>query len=220
MSKANFMPVRFEGAFEMWSPDRLVIETVTKRSGSDSWMQVRSSRDDRYEEVSGLVEDTQERVIEASRAGELTAYVHVVETGLFYVIPAPVWDGNDAIGYLAGRLYKGVMDDDYHRSMPDNFMNTPIMFLGAEAKTWLKGATVGLMPAKLPTAVPSGDLVAWYNGLTKDERASKRTVLLQMARDRFPQYHVARDRVADIRMKDIGHLPSGRPKTNGDVIGD
>ena len=215
-NKANFMPVQFAGAFEMWSPDRLIIETVTKRLGNDSWLQVTSSRDKRYEETSAIVEDTQEKLIEACQLGVLTAYVHNVETGLFYVIPEPVWDGFDAIGYLAGRLYLGVMDDDYHRSIPNAFLNTSIMVLGDDAKAWLKGSTVASLPATLKSPVPGGALDRWFGKLSAEQLALENEDFVKSARDFFPGHRVARDRVLDMKRRSVGLGSPGRPKINGE----
>ncbi len=215
-NKANFVAARFGGSFEMWSPDRLIIATVTKRLGGEAWLEVVSSRHERYEEVSAIVEDTQEKVIEAFRDGSLTAYVHKVETGLFYVIPAPIWDGFDAMGYLDGRLYLGVMDDDYHRSMPTAFLDTPIMILGDAATAWLRGAVVSSLPAVMKPAVPSGKLEKWFDGLSEDQRGLKNEEFVQLARDAFPDHTVGKHRFLDFRRLRDGHREAGRPKISGE----
>jgi hypothetical protein len=216
MTKANFMAARFGGTFEMWSPERLVIETVTKRLGGDSWMAVRSSRDERYDEVSNIITDTQEKIIDAFRSGALTSYVHNIDTGLFYVIPARVWDGDemmgdDSMGYLDGRLYRGIFDDEYHRSIPGQFLDTAIMIVGDAALAWLKSATVAALPQTLKRSLSFADLDRWFVGLGDDRKAMKNADLVQAARDHFPEYHVARDRVLDLRRKTDGPRDAGRP---------
>jgi hypothetical protein len=215
-NSANFMAARFAGSFEMWSPDRLVIETITKRLGGDSWQLVVSSRDGRYEEISAIVEDTQEKIIEAFRSGALIAYVHRIETGLFYVVPAQVWDGFDAMGYLDGRLYLGVMDTAYHRSIPDQFLDTALMVVGDEARAWIKGAAAAPLLAELPKPVPGGLLDKWFDGLSDEELGFTNERFLQLAREAFPTYYVARDRPLDIRRHRVGKRAAGRPKTNGE----
>lgn len=215
-NKANFMAAQFGGAFEMWSPDRLVIETVTKRLGGDAWLEVQSSRDERYDEVSGIVEDTQEKMIEAFRSGAIVAYVHNIDTGLFYVIPTRVWDGDgmmgdDSMGYLDGRLYRGIFDDDYYRSIPSQFLDTAIMIVGDAAQAWLKSAAVAAMPRTLKKPVPFGDLDKWFSGLGDNRKEMKNTELVSAAWVYFPDHHVARDRVLDLRRKTDGLRDPGRP---------
>lgn len=212
MLKADFMATGFSGSFEMWPPDQLTIAAVTKRLGGDeSWLKVISTRDERYEELHSIFEHTQEKVIDAFREGDLATYVHHIATGLFYLIPAALWDGFEAVGYLAGRLYRGVMDDDYHRSIPQQFIDTPIMVHGDDATAWLKSPAVAALPLELPKPIPGAKLDQWFTALGDSRKALKNSELVQAARDKFPDYHVARDRVLDLRKKEDGHRRAGRP---------
>lgn len=215
MTKANFMAARFGGSFEMWSPDRLIIATVTKRLG-EGWQEVTTFRHPRYEEVGAIIEDTQETIIDAFRLGLLTSYVHNIDTGLFYVVPAPIWDGEDAMGYLAGRLYLGVMDDDYHRSIPAQFVGTPLMILGDEALSWLKGSVASALSATIAPPVPSGKLEKWFDSLTEDQRGFKNDDFVELARSALPEYTVGRHRLLDLRRLRDGHRNAGRPKIDGE----
>jgi len=218
--KANFMAAQFGGAFEMWSPERLVIETITERRGNADWMALRSSREDGFEEVIAMVEETQDIVARALRTGLLTAYLNIVTTGLFYVIPAQIWgdpdcddnNGYEAVAYIQeGRLFRGALDDDYAKSIPAQFFDTPIMIPETGARDWLRSSTVKTLSRQLPPQIPYDDLMSWLEGLGVEGRvALTNSQLLQAASAQFPSYHAGR-RVIEQRRTLDGLRDSGRP---------
>lgn len=152
MTSADFLPVRFAGGFETWSPEDLIYAVVSKRFGGDWWISV-SWKDERADEVGVAGVEAQKQVLDAFRTGALRAYVHLVGTDLFYIIPANVWvagkseDGDDPEGvmaYLAGRLLRGDMfDTKAQRAIPEVFDGAAILIKEADAKDWLTGAKVG-----------------------------------------------------------------------------
>lgn len=152
MSSADFLPVRFAGGFETWSPEELIYAVVTKRFGGDWWIGV-TYKDERGDEVGMAAEEAQKQVLEAFSTGALRTYVHLVGTDLFYMIPPNVWvagnseDGDDPEGvmaYLAGRMRRGAMfDTKAQRAIPEVFDGAPILIKEADAKDWLTGAKVG-----------------------------------------------------------------------------
>lgn len=138
----SFTPTRFNGAFETWDLEQLMHAAITHRVGGDWWVSVSRPSDKEYLEVSGVIENVQSDLIRALKTGSLQTFVHMPGDDLFYRVPPAIWDSTDADGYLAGSLYRGVMDGAYHRNIPDVFLDKPLLVLDADAKVWIGGPDV------------------------------------------------------------------------------
>ena len=177
---------------------------ISQKLEGDWWKQWDEDEPKKRFTIDSAMDAATASVMRAFANGTLPSYVHMVSSGLFYLIPHDLWITEEtsdwAIEYLDGYLLELPFAASVKREIPASLADRPILIRSSDANDWL----VGKLPPKPAAAGPltpiaESVLRKWMQDLGDELRELKDDDILKKAQSAFPGKRIPRQRLRDVR---------------------
>jgi hypothetical protein len=200
----TFFPASFTQDFTTISPKALLEDLISQKLEGDWWKQWDEDEPDRRFTIDSAMDAATASVMRAFANGALPSYVHMISSGLFYLIPQDLWITDEtsdwAIEYLDGYLLEHPFGASVKREIPASLADRPILIRSSDANDWLAGK----LPAKPAAAGPfipisKAALRKWMQDFGDQLRNLTDEEISKKAKAAFPEKRITRSLLRTVR---------------------